>query len=191
MAPRCCCLSHHALPSVAAIALLASTMLTNAATDTQPCASLQAPIQPIQPVIGVIETVRLMDIDIELNARIDTGAGLTSMDATIIEIMKSDQPSQPDRIVFMIQDGAGGTRTLEKDIVDWVKIKKKGAPGSMRRPVVIMTICLAHQAIADRVNLAERKGFSYPILIGRHFLKNGRFLVDSELSSTHVPACQQ
>jgi hypothetical protein len=188
MSPRGKYRSHHALPSVAAIVLLALTMLTNAATDTQPCSSVQT---AAQPVIGVIETVRLMDLDIDLNARIDTGASLTSMDATIIEIMKSDQPSKPDRVVFSIEDGVGGTRTLKKDIVDWVKIKKKGAPGSMRRPVVIMTICLAHQAIADRVNLAERKGFSYPILIGRHFLKDGRFLVDSELVSTHVPACQQ
>ncbi|MBK1717247.1 hypothetical protein CKO27_06245 [Thiocystis violacea] len=187
MSPRGVYHSHHAWTSVMVVALLASLALAGAATDNQPCPSVQT---PIQPVIGVIETVRVMDLDIELNARIDTGAGLTSMDATIIEIMKSDQPSKPDRIVFTLEDGVGGTRTLEKDIVDWVKIKKKGAPGSMRRPVVIMTICLAHQAIADRVNLAERKGFSYPILIGRHLLKKGRFLVDSELSSTRVPACQ-
>lgn len=189
MSPRGGYRSHHALPfAVAIIVLLASTALTNAADDNQTCASVQV---PIQPVIGVIERIRLMDLDIELNARIDTGAGLTSMDATIIEIIKSDQSSKSDRIVFMIEDGMGGTRTLETDIVDWVKIKNKGTPGSMRRPVIIMTICLAHQAIADRVNLAERKGFSYPVLIGRNFLKNGRFLVDSELSSTHVPACQQ
>lgn len=187
MSPRDDFLSNHALPSVVAIALLVSTMLTNAETAHQPCAAIQA---PVRPVIGEIERVRLMDLDIELNARIDTGAGLTSIDATIIHIMNSDQPSKPDRILFAIEDGVGGTRTLQKDIVDWVRIKNKGAPGSMRRPVVMMTICLGDQAITDRVNLAERKGFSYPILIGRHLLTSGRFLVDPGLSLTHAPACQ-
>jgi hypothetical protein len=130
-----------------------------------------------------------MDADIEQRARIDTGAGVASVDATILRIVKGNRSSRPDHVVFSLEDGRGSTKTVEREIVDWVRIKNRGARGSTRRPVVTMTICLAGKIVEDRMNLADRQGFIYPILIGRNFLKAGRFLVDSGASYTCAPGC--
>jgi len=143
-----------------------------------------------QPIIGWVENVHLMDADVVAKARIDTGAGLASVDATIVKVIKSDKPPKPDRVVFTIDDGKGGKKTLEKDIVEWVNIKKKGGKGSIPRPVVKMQICIAGKKLNARVNLAERHGFLYPVLIGRNFLKMGHFLVDSKKNYTHEPVCK-
>jgi hypothetical protein len=121
------------------------------------------------PVIGWVENVRLMEAGVEHKARIDTGAGLASVDATIVRIIKSDKPPQPDRVVFNVDDGKGGSKTLEKDIVQWINIKKKGGKGYIPRPVVKMEICIADRKLNARVNLAERHGFLYPVLKCRTF----------------------
>jgi hypothetical protein len=139
------------------------------------------------PVIGWAESVRLPEVGIERTARIDTGADLASLDATIVRIVKGDGPGRPDRVVFTIADGQGGTRTLETAIVDWVAIKNKGAPGSTRRPVVAMTLCLAGRTISGGMSLADRSGFDYPILVGRDILRRGGFLVDSQRRLMHHP----
>lgn len=143
-----------------------------------------------QPIIGWVENVRLMDVDVVQKARIDTGAGLASIDATIVRIIKSDRPPRPDRVIFTVEDGKGGVKTLEKDIVKWINIKKKGGKGSIPRPVVKMEICIAGKKLYARVNLAERHGFLYPVLIGRNFLKMEHFLVDSKKTFTHDPVCK-
>jgi hypothetical protein len=149
-----------------------------------------APAADEQPVIGWVENIRLMDVNIVQKARIDTGAGLASIDATIVRIIKSEDPTKPDRVVFTVDDGSRGKKTLEKDIVKWVNIKKKGGTGYTPRPVVKMEICLAGKRLYARVNLADRHGFLYPALIGRNFLKMEHFLVDSRKSFTHEPDCK-
>ena len=110
-------------------------------------------------VIGWAEWVRLPELGIEKEARIDTGASLTSIDATILRLVRG-RASQTLRVVFAIGDGKGGAVTLEREIVDWVRIKNKGARGSTRRPVVMLKVCLAGKTIEGRVNLAERHGFA-------------------------------
>jgi hypothetical protein len=167
---------------VAAVALLCVAVVASAddkKTNQKP-----------QPVIGWVENVGLMDAGVVHKARIDTGAGLASIDATVVKVIKSDKPKQADRVVFTIEDGKGGKKTLEKDIVEWVNIKKKGGKGFMPRPVVKMQLCIAGKKLTARVNLAERHGFLYPVLIGRNFLKMGHFLVDSKKSLTHEPDCK-
>jgi hypothetical protein len=143
-----------------------------------------------QPIIGWVENIKLMEANIVQKARIDTGAGLASIDATVVRIIKSEDPSKPDRVVFTVEDGKRSKKTLEKDIVKWINIKKKGSKGSTPRPVVKMEICIAGKKLYARVNLADRHGFLYPALIGRNFLKMEHFLVDSRKSFTHDPDCK-
>lgn len=142
------------------------------------------------PVIGWIENIKLMDVNIVQKARIDTGAGLASIDATIVKVVKSEDPKKPDRVVFTVEDGKHSKKTLEKDIVKWINIKKKGGKGFTPRPVVKMEVCIAGHKLHARVNLADRHGFLYPALIGRNFLKMSHFLVDSRKTFTHEPDCK-
>ena len=184
---RCCRRAGRVLRSVFVVLLLTSA--------TRPCAAAEAtPGEPCPTpsaaVIGWAEQVRLIEVGIEQKARIDTGAGLAAIDADIIEIRKNARPSGPDRVIFTIDDGKGGRATLNRDIVDWVKIKNKGTNGSTARPVVIMKLCIAGKTIVDRMTLAQRHDFIYPILIGRNWLVTGGFLVDSGISFTHTPGCE-
>ncbi|HYN79249.1 MAG TPA: RimK/LysX family protein, partial [Lamprocystis sp. (in: g-proteobacteria)] len=122
------------------VLLLTATTLSCPAGEAgpgEPCPKNSA------AVIGWAENVRLMEVGVEQKARIDTGADLAAIDANIIEIRRGEMPSGTDQIVFSIDDGNGGSATLERDIVDWVKIKNKGTNGSTGRPVVIMRLCIA------------------------------------------------
>ncbi|MBY0354362.1 MAG: RimK/LysX family protein [Rickettsiales bacterium] len=142
-----------------------------------------------RPVVGWVEKVMLEDVSITLKARMDTGAGLSSVDAEIVQLIPSEGKGKPERTIFQVKDEHGETKTLERDIVKWINIKKKGADGFIRRPVVRMDFCLGGKKIEGRVNLAERSGFLYPLLIGRNILKTGDFLIDPTRTFTHKPGC--
>ena len=141
-------------------------------------------------VIGRAERVGVEAIETSVKARIDTGAGVTSLNARIMEVTKSTSPGGSDKVKFQIKDDAGNTRVLEKDVVDWQNIKNKGGDGYTKRPVVKMDLCLGGKEIYGRVNLVDRSNFKYQLLIGRNFLETGDFVVDAgqELTS-HRSKC--
>ena len=142
-----------------------------------------------RPLVGWVEKVKLEDVDIVLKARMDTGAGLSSVDAEIVKIVPSAGKGKPERIIFQVKDDNNVTKTLEREIIDWVNIKKKGEGGFIRRPVVRMDLCLGGKQIEGRVNLADRANFLYPLLVGRNILKVGNFLIDPNQTFTHAPGC--
>ena len=137
-------------------------------------------------VVGWVENVGLENTDIQMKARIDTGAGLASINANIVKIKKNEKG---ERVVFRVIDKDGQSRVLERDIVKWVNIKKKGASGTTRRPVVYMDFCIAGEKIRERVNLADRSDYLYPLLIGRNVLRAGRFLIDPGHRYLNEPDC--
>lgn len=59
---------------------------------------------------------------------------------------------------------------------------------SQKRPVVQMGVCLGDVYQETEVNLVDRTGYNYQMLIGRRFL-NDRFIVDPDLHFTLKPAC--
>jgi hypothetical protein len=140
-------------------------------------------------VIGRVEKVFVEDAHFTSKARIDTGAGVSSLSAEILEIKKPEKPGAPERVVFRMRDDADAPRTLEKPIVDWQSIKKKGEAGFIKRPVVVMDLCLAGKRVEARVNLANRSRFLYPVLVGRNTLKAGDFLINPAKKFTHKPLC--
>ena len=84
--------------------------------------------------------------------------------------------------------GDGGSIAMEKPVHRDAKIKQKGAP-RQERPVILMDICLGKIfKPAVPVNLANRKGFKFPMLIGRSFLE-GLAVVDSSFTYIHEPRC--
>jgi hypothetical protein len=154
--------------------------------------AIGAPVQPAalekpRVVIGRIEFVVLQDVHISLKARIDTGAGVSSVDAKILEIK---QTPNGERVRFQIKDGRGGTKTLERDVVDWANIKVMGTDQKNRRPIVKMDVCLGGKKLEGRVNLTDRSNFLYPVLIGRNLLNTGKFLVDPGATYLKEPGCE-
>jgi hypothetical protein len=142
-----------------------------------------------RPVIGWIEYVALEDANIVVKARIDTGAGLASINAEIVEVKKS-KDGTTEKVVFRIVDNDGNKKTMQRTIVEWINIKKKGGDGYIKRPVIKLDFCLGGKQVEARANLADRSDFLYPVLIGRNVLKAGDYMIDPEKTFTHEPGCK-
>lgn len=142
-----------------------------------------------RPVIGWVEHVALQDAGIVVKARIDTGAGLASVNADVVEVTPATK-NAPEKVKFRLQGDNGKSAVLSREVVEWVNIKKKGQSGFIRRPVVKMDFCLGGKKVEARANLADRTGFLYPVLIGRNVLKAGDFMIDPQRTFIHEPGCK-
>lgn len=138
-------------------------------------------------IIGRVEWVVLQDVHLRMKARIDTGAGVSSLNAKILEIK---QTPEGERVRFQVQDAEGMKKTLERPIEDWLNIKVMGSEERSRRPVIRMDICLGGKKLEGRVNLNDRSSYLYPVLIGRNLLKTGKFLVDPSSLYLQEPGCE-
>ena len=143
--------------------------------------------------LGWLEHVRIVGLDIELDAKLDTGATTSSIHAVII-----DQPDRDDfkdedvsrDIIFKVINEDGDERTIDTEIVRWASIKtKKG--GVVHRPVVELELCLGGRVIKDEVTLADRAHFNYETLIGRNMLKSAGIIVDSSDIYTKKARCSE
>ncbi|MFZ4125946.1 MAG: RimK/LysX family protein, partial [Rickettsiales bacterium] len=94
-------------------------------------------------VIGRVERVYVKDARFGEPARIDTGAGLSSVHAEIITIKKPEKEGDSERVVFRLPNEKAEVQTLERDIIGWQNIKKKGNVGYTKRPVVMLKLCIA------------------------------------------------
>ncbi len=140
--------------------------------------------------IGRVEKVYVEDAKFKASARIDTGAGVSSINAEIIEIRPPKSKDDKETVVFKVLDDEDHIVTLERKIVDWQNIKKKATKdGYLKRPVVMMDFCIAGKRVEARVNLADRAHFLYPVLIGRNVLKAGDFAIDPARTFTQNPTC--
>jgi hypothetical protein len=77
--------------------------------------------------------------------------------------------------------------TYQARIIRIAKIKRLGQ-GAVSRPTIKLGICMGRTYKEVEVNLTDRSGFTYQMLIGRSFLK-GSFLIDPELSFISRVAC--
>ena len=95
--------------------------------------------------IGLVEDVILLPWKIRLPARVDTGAGMSSLDAREIVI-------QDNMAEFRFPAKYGGL-SLRVPIVDWQTIRS--AEGRERRPVVEIDLCIGSRGLRARFNLNE------------------------------------
>jgi hypothetical protein len=151
------------------------------------CASVFAPLvvsADTLPTFGWIERVRISPGDIELNAKLDSGADHTSLHAKDFELFKR---RGRDYVRFTIRNRAGKEATIERRINRVASIKR-GKGKRVERPVIKLYICLGDRFMRVDVNLADRSDFAYPMLIGRSFLA-GNGLIDSSKTYTQAPSC--
>lgn len=141
---------------------------------------------PELPVVGGVEKVTVGNPPIEFEAKIDTGADISSIDATGIA------PGGRGRgrwIEFVIARADGTRIRMRAPLVRHANIKRSGMPRS-RRPVVLLEICLGPHSREVEVSLTDRKGLDYDVLIGKNVL-SGRFVVNPALSHALPPNCTQ
>lgn len=131
------------------------------------------PAQAEKQVVGWLEKAKLVPGDLIVDAKVDTGADNTSVDARNVTSMTHDGKTI---LRFEMDDRKGRTVTVEKEQVGIEPVPQHQGEDE-ERPLVIMEICLGNTCKNTLVNLADRSRHKYPLLIGRSFLLD-RFLVD-------------
>lgn len=144
--------------------------------------------------VGWVEKVMLQDVGMTVSAKLDTGAKTSSIDAEIIDIAKTTKTHTDhtgEKVVFTVgsDDATESKKTFEREIVRYVRIKKKGG-GYIRRPVIEMTFCIGDRLITEEVNLANRENFIYPVLIGRNMMQHAGLVIDASRRFISKPACK-
>ena len=136
-------------------------------------------------VVGWIEKVSLED-GLIMEAKIDTGAKHSSINIKDHELFK--KKGKP-WIRFTLAGPNGGKVKIERQIIRYAKVKRKGYRAQVR-PVVELAYCLGDITKTVQVNLVDRSKFDYQMLVGRSFLK-GDFVVDPSIKYSLEPACSR
>ena len=67
---------------------------------------------------------------------------------------------------------------------------RRASGGVQKRPIILMGVCLGKVYRVTEVNLTDRSGLNYEMLLGRSFLAD-HFAVDSALTYSVEPACPE
>lgn len=143
--------------------------------------------------VGWVEPIGLNEVGTVVRGKLDTGAKTSSIDAEIIDIRKTGKASKHatgDTVVFSITLEDGKKKTFERDVRRYVRIKKKGG-GYIRRPVIGMSFCIADRLVHEEVNLANREGFIYPVLVGRNMMQHAKIVIDASKTLITRPTCDK
>ena len=164
------------------LALLRKALVAFVALFT--CTVAAAPAaQMTRRVIGWVEPVSVERGALQLQAKMDTGADSTSIN---VDTLKIERRAGREWAVFSVQ-GEHGTVRFERPVARYVLVKRV-AGGTQRRPKVRLVLCIAGVAASTEVSLVDRESMSYPMLVGRSFLR-GRFAVDPARRNTTRPNC--
>ncbi|MGI9388377.1 MAG: ATP-dependent zinc protease family protein [Methyloligellaceae bacterium] len=135
-------------------------------------------------VIGFIETVRITAAKLDVNAKIDSGARTSSIDARRIEPFMRDGAQW---VRFTLHGDADQSRRMEHPVRRVARIKRVGA-ASQKRYVVMLGLCVGSFYRVSEVNLTDRSRMRYRMILGRHYMME-RFLIDPAALFLTEPNC--
>lgn len=141
----------------------------------------------VKDLFGWVEQVIVGAHELELKAKLDTGAETSSLDATNIRRLRRRSTGERFVEFDLSHPTTGVIITLKKKLVREVRIKQHD--GSFQtRPVVVVPVCLGRHSRNIEVSLIDRREFLYPLLLGRSALA-GIALVDPNVTLTTRPQC--
>ncbi len=125
-------------------------------------------------VIGRVEKVMLKPNNLLIKARVDTGAGITSLNALELSNFERDGKRW---VRFAVLDPETDEKIFFERRVQRTTCIKQLSGDYQSRPVVNMTLELGPLEEQIEVTLQDRTGYLYQLLIGRNFLRD-RAIVD-------------
>ncbi|KAF0863813.1 ATP-dependent zinc protease [Pseudomonas sp. LD120] len=145
-------------------------------------------------VYGLNEYARLSGIDLEVAAKLDTGAKTASLSARDIKRFKRNGESW---VRFYLAIDAAHSHPIERPLARISKIKRRAGDydpdegkNYTARPVIALNVCMGNALRSIEVNLTDRSAFQFPLLIGSEALKRFDALVDPSLKyAAGKPAC--
>ncbi|TXH90010.1 MAG: ATP-dependent zinc protease [Pseudomonas sp.] len=145
-------------------------------------------------VYGLNEYVSLADLDLQVAAKLDTGAKTASLSARDIERFRRD--GEPWVRFYLAIDEAH-EHAIERPLARISKIKRRAGDFDPEegktytaRPVIELQVCMGKALEIIEVNLTDRSAFQYPLLIGSEALKRLNAIVDPSLKyAAGQPGC--
>lgn len=135
-------------------------------------------------IVGWTEKAVIYPGDLEIRAKVDTGAKTSSLNC---EHQNFFEKVGEQWLRFSVINYQEEKIWLERKVHRIAKIKRHFG-GTQQRPVVMLGICLGGVYRETEVNIIDRSGLKYPMLIGRKFLEE-QFLVDSSAQFIKPPHC--
>lgn len=139
-----------------------------------------------EQIAGWIEWAKLDNYDIKFKAKLDTGAKTSSINA---EDLKLFEKNGRQYARFSVTNSAGQSVTIEEP-VNHTAVIKRHFDKKQERPVINLKICIGEISKMTEVNLVDRRGLNYQLLIGRSYLA-GDLLIDSKAVFLISLQCKQ
>ena len=121
-------------------------------------------------LVGSLEKVWLPHMNMELEARIDSGAATASLDARDIQVFERDGEQW---VRFSIQHpDSGDLKDFERKQVRVVRIIQSNVEDPERRPVIELQVVIGSIVQVAEFTLSDRSHLQHPVLIGRNILRD-------------------
>jgi hypothetical protein len=130
---------------------------------------------PSKRVIGQTARVGIEEVSMEFIARVDTGAASTSLHAESVQV-------EGGVVDFIAVNRDGSRVPMRMPLVKTASVRNSG--GSKERVYVEMTLNHEGRSKQVWVNLNDRSGLTYPLLLGRNWLKD-EYMVDVSQEPEH------
>jgi len=141
-------------------------------------------ISEAKETVGWVEKVIITAEEIEVKAKIDSGARHSSLHCGCKNFTKNNGEKW---VRFTVRNYKDEFVEINKKVIRQARIRRHN--GKMQvRDVIKLSICLGSVRKEVEVNLVNRKGLNFQMLIGRSFLKND-FLIDSGNKYINNPNC--
>lgn len=122
-------------------------------------------------VLGQTEWLWIEAVNRVFPARVDTGATTSSLSATDIVTLERDGQKWA-RFTIVPEDDNDSSYEVEAPISRTANIRQSSTNEVDKRPVVRLTVRIGDMTDTAEFTLADRSHMSYPILLGREFLKD-------------------
>lgn len=137
-----------------------------------------------RPIYGTAEEVFIPELGIRVPAKVDTGAESASLSAIHVRRFKRNDERW---VRFQLAVEGLPAAEIELPLSHNVRIRRRASDFEegedkdyARRPVIELTLCIGDRKQTLNVNLADRRRFSQPMLIGRDALRALHAMVDVE-----------
>lgn len=145
-------------------------------------------------VYGLNEYARVENLDLQLAAKLDTGAKTASLSAR--DIQRFRRNGEPWVRFYLAVDDTH-QHPIERPLARISKIKRRAGDYDPEegktytaRPVIELEVCMGKIRRTIEVNLTDRSSFQFPLLIGSEALKRFGALIDpSSKYAAGTPSC--
>ncbi|MGO2056396.1 ATP-dependent zinc protease family protein [Halomonas sp. H2] len=137
---------------------------------------------------GWVEKAILQSWDIEVKAKLDSGALTSSLDARDIELFEQDDEEWV-RFRLKLEDQDSGevfSDEIERPL--YRELAVRGAGGRDERPVVLLEVCMGDTIYEEQFSLRDREEMNYPLLLGRRTISH-LGLLDVRNTFLQKPEC--